>query len=85
MTTASADIREVLDVLSFDSAERAIRIDGSTSTTWQVRIVDLSGRVVHACTLGPDDRCALPDMITGQYIAVAASREGMTRLMFFMP
>ncbi len=84
-TTATTDVRDIRDVMSFDPVERTIRIAAGTSTAWQVRIVDLSGRIVHACTMGPDDSCALAGLITGQYIAMAASSEGMARLMFFLP
>jgi hypothetical protein len=85
LSTANTEVREVLDVLSFDPAERAIRISESVSTTWLVRVYDLSGRMVHACTVGPNSDCALPDMVSGLYVVLAASREGMSRLTFFLP
>ncbi len=85
LSTANTVIREVRDILSFDPAERAIRIADGVSATWQVRVIDLSGRVVHACTVGPDSPCALPEMVSGLYVALAASREGMYRLAFFLP
>lgn len=86
LNTSTAEVREIPDVLFFDPAERTIRIaETASATTWQVRIVDLSGRIVRTCALAPDDSCALAGMITGPYIAVAASPAGMARLMFYLP
>lgn len=84
-TTSNTEVRAIPDVLFFDPAERAIRILATATTSWQVRIVDLSGRMARSCTLGPNDSCMLAGMITGPYIAVATSPEGMARLMFYLP
>src|SRR5690606_22421804 len=70
--------------IRLDPGARHVAVNTNMPGRWDIRILDMAGRYVFACTTEAPEPCAFGELIPGLYVVVAVHRTGLVSTRFFI-